>query len=141
MATLKFSVAVRTARVGAIEGAVGTAPKLQFWSGTMPTNCAAADAGDGAKLAEEDCPSDWLDAAAAGAVAKLGTWSCAGLAAASTGTAITHFRLKDTAGTTCHIQGDVTVTGGGGAMTVDNTSIATDQVITVTGFTLTDANS
>ena len=135
---LQLSVTVRNAGLDSIESTISTAPKLQFWTGAQPANCAAADSGT--KLAEEDCPSDWLAAADAGVKEKAGTWSTVGLAAASTGTAIGHFRIYDTAGTTCHMQGSVTVTGGDGDMTVDNTSIAVDQVITVTGFTLTAAN-
>lgn len=132
---MQFSVAVRTARVGSIEGTVGTAPKLQIWTGTKPADCAAADSGT--KLVEIDLPSDWLDAAASGAVAKLGTWASTGITDGTAG----HFRIKDTAGTTCHVQGSVTATGGGGDMTVDNTSIATNQSVTVTGFTVTDGNA
>ena len=56
------------------------------------------------------------------------------LAADATGLA-GHFRLSQ--GGTCHIQGSVTDTDGGGDMTLDNPSIATGQRVTVTGFTLT----
>jgi hypothetical protein len=35
------------------------------------------------------------------------------------------------------IQGNVTATGGGGDMTIDNVSIAAGQQVTVTSFTLT----
>ena len=37
---------------------------------------------------------------------------------------------------TAHIQGSVTATGGGGDMTLDNTSIASGQTVTITSFTL-----
>lgn len=37
----------------------------------------------------------------------------------------------------CHMQGTVTATGGGGDLTVDNTSIASGQTVQLTGFTLT----
>ena len=37
--------------------------------------------------------------------------------------------------------GSITATGGGGDMTVDNTSFATGQSFTVTAFTLTDGNA
>ena len=43
-------------------------------------------------------------------------------------------------GTTCHIQGTVTLTGGGGDMTVDNTNFAAGQVFTVSNFTITAGN-
>jgi hypothetical protein len=39
------------------------------------------------------------------------------------------------------MQGTVTATGGGGDMTLDNAVIALAQVVTITGFTLTDANA
>jgi hypothetical protein len=58
----------------------------------------------------------------------------------NTGTAA-HFRLYDSAGTICHLQGTVTLTAGGGDMTVDSTSFTAGQQFTVTGFTLTDANA
>ena len=58
----------------------------------------------------------------------------------TTGTA-GHFRLLDSGGTTCHAQGTVTATGGGGDLTLDNTSIASGQSVTITSFTLTAGNA
>jgi hypothetical protein len=82
-----------------------------------------------------------MAAASSGSKAKSGTWSGTGTAAASTGTNIGYFRVTDTAGTTTHIQGTVTVTGGGGDMTFDNINIAQNQALTEATFTLTDANA
>jgi hypothetical protein len=83
-----------------------------------------------------------MAAAAAGAKAKSGTWQ--DTSADGTGTA-GHFRVYNSQatkdGTTCFMQGSVTITSGGGDMEVDNTSIATGQTVTVTTFTLTDANA
>jgi hypothetical protein len=56
-------------------------------------------------------------------------------AAAGAGALIGHFRIK--AGATCHDQGTVTVSGGGGDMTLNNPNVANTQVVTVTGFTVT----
>ncbi len=81
-------------------------------------------------------PSDWLAAAASGAKAIAGSWSDASADAAGTAG---HFRIK--AGATCHIQGTVTATGGGGDMTLDNAVIALAQLVSVTSFTLTDGNA
>lgn len=133
--TVQLSVASRNARLDAIETAVGTSPKLQIRTGAQPASCATADSGT--LLCEITLPSDWAAAAASGAKAKSGTWSGTGVAA---GTAA-HFRLKDSAGTTCHMQGSVTITGSGGDMTVDNTSIAVDQAVTVNTWTITDGNA
>lgn len=63
--------------------------------------------------------------------------STTGLAGGTAG----YFRIVDSAGTTCHLQGTVTATGGGGDMTIDNTSIASGQTVNVTSFTLTDGNA
>jgi hypothetical protein len=129
-----YSVAVRNAMLDAYETTIGTAPLLRFYSGSMPAT--AADATTGTLLASITLPSDWLAAASAGSKALLGTWSGAGVTGASTGTNIGYFRLFNSAGSTCHDQGTVTVTGGGGDMTVNNINIADTQAITVTGFTL-----
>ena len=136
MATLQLSVAVRNARLDSIETAIGTAATLKIFSGSLPANCAAADAGT--VLATLALPSDWMASAASGTKAKSGTWQDASADAAGNAA---YFRVYDTAGTTCHIQGDVTATGGGGAMTVDNVVFAAGQSFTINTFTLTDANA
>lgn len=132
---VQLSVSARNARLDQIETTLSTAPKLQIFTSTVEANCAAADSGT--KLVEMVLPSDWMNAASSGSKTKLGTWSDVGLAAGTAG----HFRIKDNAGTTCHIQGTVTISGGGGDMTLDNTNIAVSQAVTVNTFTLTDGNA
>lgn len=133
---LQLSTTVRNARLDAIETAIGTSAILKIRTGAAPADCATADSGTA--LATLNLPSDWLAAAASGAKAKSGTWQDA--SADATGTAA-HFRIYDSGGSTCHVQGTVTATGGGGDLTLDNTSIAATQTVTITGFTLTDANA
>lgn len=133
---VQLSTAVRNARLDAIETAIGVSAVLKIRTGAPPANCGAADSGT--VLASITCPSDWLAAASGGSKALSGTWQDA--SADATGTAA-HFRLYASDGTTCGMQGTVTITGGGGDMTVDNTSFATGQVFNVTSFTLTDGNS
>lgn len=133
---LQFSVAARNARLDAFETAVGTSAVLKIRTGAAPADCGTADSGT--VLATLNLPSDWLAAASGGAKAKSGTWQ--DTSADATGTAA-HFRIYASDGTTCHLQGTVTATGGGGDLTLDNTSIATSQSITITGFTLTDGNA
>lgn len=132
---IQLSTSVRNARLDSIETTTGTSAKLQIRTGAQPANCAAA--ASGSLLAEIDCPSDWLAAASGGSKAISGTWQ---VLATGTGTAA-HFRLLDSTGTTCHMQGSVTATGGGGDMELDNTSIASGQTVTITTFTLTDGNA
>jgi hypothetical protein len=133
---IQLSEAVRNARLDALETTIGTSAVLKIRTGAVPANVAAADSGS--VLATLSLPSDWLAAAASGAKAKAGTWEDA--SADATGTAA-HFRVYASNGSTAHIQGTVTATGGGGDLTVDNTSFAAGQAFTVTSFTLTDGNS
>lgn len=134
--TIQLSTTVRNARLDAIETAIGTSAVLKIRTGAQPANCGTADSGS--VLATLNLPSDYMAAASGGSKAKSGAWE--DTSADATGIAA-HWRLYASDGTTCHMQGTVTVTGGGGDMTVDNTSFATGQAFTVTGFTLTDANA
>lgn len=133
---IKLSETVRNARLDAIETAIGTSAVLKIRSGAAPA--AIADADSGTVLASLTLPSDWMAAASGGSKAKSGTWEDA--SADATGTAA-HFRLYASNGTTQHMQGTVTATGGGGDMTVDNISFAAAQAFTITAFTLTDGNA
>jgi hypothetical protein len=126
----QFSTAARNAALDGIETAAGVSVTLEIRSGSVPATCATADAGT--VLATMTLPPDWLANASGGAKAKSGTWQ--DLSADAAGTA-GHFRIKQ--GGTCHIQGTVTGTGGGGDMIIDNTSIAIGQQITVATFELT----
>ena len=134
--TIQFSVTVRNARLDAIETAIGTSAVLKIRSGSAPANVATADSGT--VLATLSLPSDWLAAASSGSKAKSGTWE--DTSADATGTAA-HFRIYASDGTTAHIQGTVTATGGGGDMTVDSTSFTSGQSFTITAFSLTDGNA
>ena len=135
---MQYSVAVNNARLDAIETTIGTSPKLRFYSGAMPANCAAARSGT--LLAEGALPSDWLSNAAAAQKAKAGAWQATGQAGAGSGTNIGYYSIMDSTGATCHEQGTVTVTGGGGDMTVDNINVANAQVITVNTYTKNAGN-
>jgi len=134
--TIQLSAAVRNARLDAIESTIGASAVLKIRSGTVPANVAASDAGT--VLATLTLPSDWMAAASSGSKAKSGTWE--DTSADATGTAA-HFRIYASDGTTAHLQGTVTVTAGGGDMTVDSVSFTAGQAFTVTGFTLTDGNA
>jgi len=133
---MQLSVGVRNARLDAIESTINVSAVLKIRTGTVPSTCATADAGT--VLATMTLPSDWMAAASNGSKAKSGTWQ--DLSADNPGTA-EHFRIYASDGTTCHIQGTVSMSGGGGDMILDNTSIASGQTITITTFTLTDGNA
>lgn len=130
---LQLSSGVRNACLDAIESTISTAPILKIRTGAAPADCATADSGS--VLVSITLPSDWMAAASGGSKAKSGTWSGT---ASGTGTA-GHFRVYDSGGTTCHIQGTVGL--GTGDLSLDNTSIANGQSVSVSTFTLTGGNA
>lgn len=131
---VQLSTTVRNARLDAIESTIGTAAVLRIRTGAQPADCATADSGT--VLVEMTLPSDWMAAASSGSKALAGTWQ--DTSANADGTAA-HFRIYESTGTTCHLQGSVGQ--GTGDLQLDNTSITTGQQVTITAFTLTDANA
>lgn len=129
---LQFSTTLRNAILDQMETTIGTAPILRIRSGAAPANIAAASSGT--VLASITLPSDWMAAASSGTKAKSGTWTDA--SADNSGTAA-HFEIVRSDGTTREMQGTVTVTGGGGDMTVDSVTFTAGQSFTITTFTLT----
>lgn len=134
--TIQLSVAVRNARLDVIESTVGVSAVMKIRSGAAPANCATADSGT--VLATANLPSDWMAAAGSGTKALSGSWTDGAADAAGTAG---HFRLYASDGVTCHAQGTITATGGGGDMEVNNTIFAVGQAFTVTSFTLADNNA
>ena len=133
---IQYSVTVRNAKLDAFETAVGVSAVLKIRTGSAPANVATADSGT--VLATCSLPSDWMAAASAGSKALSGAWTDA--SADSAGTA-GHFRIYASDGTTAHMQGTVTATGGGGDMTVDNANFAAAQTFNVTSFSITAGNA
>jgi hypothetical protein len=109
--------------------------KIYDLTASAPANCAAAITGT--VLVSITLPSDWMAGASSGSKAKSGTWQGT---ASGTGTA-DFWRLFASDGTTCHAQGTVTLGGGGGDMTLDNTNITAGQSVTVTSFTVSAGNA
>jgi hypothetical protein len=126
------SVAVRNAMLDAQETVIGVSAKVQLFTGAQPANCAAASSGT--LLATFALAADWAGNAAAGVKTFTGTpVATTGLAAGSVG----HYRIFDNAGTTCHDQGTVTATGGGGDATMDNPVVAASQALNLTSWSWT----
>lgn len=132
---IQLSTLVRNARLDAIEATIGPSPIMRIRTGAQPANCAASRSGT--VLATINLPSDWMQAASGGSKALSGTWSDSSADAAGTAG---HFEIMDSTGTTCHLQGSVSATGGGGDLQVDNVVFAAGQQFNVTAFALTDAN-
>jgi hypothetical protein len=131
---LQAGTTLRNAWLDAIETVIGTSMRLKMFSGSVPSNCGVADSGT--LLVDITCPSDYLNAASGGTKTLLGTWS--DTSADNTGTA-GYFRCYSSA-LTCHLQGTISVTGGGGDMQLTTTSIVAGGTVTVTSFTITAPN-
>ena len=134
---IQFSVAARNAMLDAIETAIGVSAILKIRSGAQPADCATGDSGT--VLATINLASDWMAAASAGAKALSGL-PVTDSSADATGTAA-HFRVYASDGTTCHWQGSVTITAGGGDLTLDSVSITAAQQVNITCWTLTAGNA
>jgi hypothetical protein len=130
--TLQYSTAVRNAILDAIETTIGTAAVLKIRTGAPPAFPVTADSGT--VLVSYTLASDWAANASGGSKSFNGT-PISG-AASNTGTA-GHFRIYESTGTTCHMQGTATLTAGGGDMTLDNTNITASQAVNITAFNLT----
>jgi hypothetical protein len=132
---IQLGVLTRNARLDAIETQLGTAPRLTIRTGVAPANCAAANSGT--VLATLNLPADWLAAASGGTKAILGgPWQETSADAAGTAA---HFRIHNTAGTVCEMQG--TVGQGTGDLQLDNATLTAGQTVQITSFTIADANA
>lgn len=130
LGVMQLSVAVRNAMLDAYETAIGTAAVVKLRTGAPPANTGTADSGT--VVATITLASDWMSAAASGSKA----FSSLPLVDASADNAGTlgHYRVYASDGTTCHDQGTITATGGGGDMTVDNTVVTAGQTINITAW-------
>ena len=125
---LQFSTTYRNALLDQFETTAGTGAILTIRSGAQPADCATANSGT--VLATLTLPSDWMAAASSGSKAKSGTWSDASADASGT---IGHFRIHDSAGTVCHMQGTA---GLAGDLVTDASTTTAGQTVTVNTFTL-----
>lgn len=130
---LQFSTAIRNAMLNTMRDTTGTTPKLNVYSGSIPQDTAAGATGTLlAQLNAYDSNSAFLGSAANGSISK-GAWPYT--QAIAQGTA-GYFRITNSGGTTCHMQGTITLTGGGGDMTFDDITLEVGQPIVITGFTV-----
>lgn len=142
--SVNYSTAVRIAMLDAIETAIGANARIVFYTGAKSTLCSdAAPAGVVATLALTGNGGDWLSAASAAAnvVTKTKHPSSSWSATATAAGTVASYRIYDSTLTTCHEQGTVTGTGGGGDITLDNVVVALNQTITITSKVITAGNA
>lgn len=127
---MKLSNQIRNQMISQYETVLGTNPVLELRTGTTPTTCESPD--QGVLLCSITLPNDWLTTPTTGTVTLQGGWNGSGVAQGTIG----HYRLKTALGV-CHEQGTVYQTGGAGDLEVDNTTIATNQIVQVITWTRT----
>ena len=127
-----YLIAAANAALDALETAYGASCVMKIRSGAKPTHTADASTGD--VLSTIALGADWLAGASGGSKAKSGTWQ--DTSADAPGTA-GHYEIVASNGTTICERGDVTVTGGGGDLTLDSVSITAGQTVTISSYTWT----
>jgi hypothetical protein len=127
---VQYPVAQRNLMLEAKATNWGASPVMKLWTGAQPATCATANSGT--ECASGALPATPLAAAAAGAIAKNGTWTITG----TTGGTAGHYRIYKSDGTTCVEQGDIS-----DDMTIDNAVIANGQVVTITAYSTTAGNA
>lgn len=137
--TVQLSVPIRNAGLDQIETVIGTSARLKIRTGAQPATCATADSG--LVLADLSLPADYMNAASGGTKTLLGTWSAIAALSGAGG----HFRIYDSTGTTCGMQGSVGYTGGPAADLVlgntADTNLAAGQPFSISVFTITAGNA
>jgi len=135
---IQLKIECGNARLDAIETYGSTSCAMRIYTGAQPADCITANSGT--LLVDFNLPADWMNAAATRSKTKLGTWS--GTASGGAGATPGHFRVYNSQatkdGTTCFIQGSCAI--GSGDINFDGT-ITSGQTVTISTFTLTDANA
>jgi hypothetical protein len=133
---LKYSPTLKNAQQDAITATLGANAVLEIYSGSKPAGPTTA-IGAQVLLASLACNATFAPGSSNGVLTLNSIANGTGTAGAAGGTVATWFRLK-TSGGTAHVDGTVGISGCD--LNINNTNIATGQTVSVTGFTLANAN-
>lgn len=131
--TIRLPVAARNAMVNAVTALVDAgvgAATLKVYSGAQPATGDTAESGTLLATVAMGDPS--FAASASGTANAADPAPVTGVAAGTAG----WYRLEDSAGANV-IDGSVTVTGGGGDLTLSTTTISVGLTVDITSFSLT----
>lgn len=132
MAT-QLSTTIRNGMMDFVTTTIGGGAKIRIYNGSIPANCAAALGG--ATLLAELTGNTPLAPGSSGGVLTLSAITQD--SSADNTAAAQFYRVYDSGATTCHMQGTVTATGGGGDMELSTTAIVTGAIVAITSWTLT----
>lgn len=133
MAVLRIPIAARNAAADAVVALIDAGPgagTVKIYTGSQPTT--ANDTETGTLLATIALADPAFGAASSGVATATDP---ASVNASATGTA-GWFRVEDSTGANV-MDGDCTVTGGGGSMTLSTTSLVSGSPVDITSFTVT----
>lgn len=133
---MQYSVEARNNWLDSIETTLGPSPILEIRTGAPPANCSAANTG--AVLATINLPVDWAANASGGQKDLLGIWSDPD---ADAGGEAGHFRVFESDGVTCHMQGTAGEAADNPDMVLQNKTFVAGQPITITQFRQTAGNA
>lgn len=133
---LKYSAALKNAQQAAVTTQVGANAAIDIYDGTQPASPDTAVTTQNL-LATLACSATFAPAPAGGVLTANAISNGTGTAAAGTGKNATWYRLR-TSGGTAHVDGSVGQSGAD--LNLNNVSIAQGQTVSITGYTLTNAN-
>jgi hypothetical protein len=133
---LKYSASLKNAQQDAITTKLGASAVLNIYSGTQPASPDTAITSQ-VLLAALTCNATFAPASSGGVLTLNSISNGTGTAGAAGGTTATWYRLT-TSGAVAHIDGTVGISGAD--LNLTNTSIAQNQTVSVTSFTLTNSN-
>ena len=133
---VQYSVAQRNAAITTLSTTVGSAGVCKIFTGAQPANCALADSGT--NLVQWTFTATFAGAASSGTVT-VNNPAVPGSTALVTGLA-GHFRIY-TSALACVMQGNCTITGGGGDFQLTNLNIAINQIVTFSSMTVSAGNA
>lgn len=133
---LKYSASLKTSQQTAIATAAGTSAVINIYNGSQPASPDTAVSSQ-TLLASLTCSASAFGTASAGVLTLNAISNGTGTAGAGAGTNATWFRIT-TSGGTALIDG--TVGTSAADLVLNNTSIATGQTVSITSFTISNAN-
>lgn len=127
---LQFETTTRNAMMDAITTKVGASARFRIYSGTAPTNCAAALSGN-TLLVDLPCSATFAPAASGGVL----TLNAITQTNAAAGGTASFFRIYDSGGSTCYVQGSVGTSGAD--LNLNTTTIVSGGPVQITSETFT----
>jgi hypothetical protein len=133
----QLSTTIRNGILDLIESTLGTSPILRIYTGDAPAG--VGDASTGTLLVEITLPSNWMADASSGSKVLAGSWTDTAEADGTAG----YYRLFESTGTTCSLQGTCSGTSGSGEMRLNSTGggLENGQTVTVVSYTLAAGNA